>query len=229
MGRIRSQNDFQQDRTIAVGLAETHDIETGFHIRRTQHYVRFLAERLRQSPRFQKLLTTENIALIYKTSALHDIGKVGIPDHILLKPGKLTEEEFERMKTHTTIGRDALMRAVRGLGTNTFLRFAKEIAYSHHEKWDGTGYPQGLKGDQIPAAARIMAVADVYDALTSGRVYKPTFPHARALSTMKELRGSHFDPDMIDTFLQCEDRFLNISHRLADGDGNRAAAPRHDE
>ena len=209
-----------QDVTIEslASLAEARDNETGRHIRRTQHYVRTLAERLRSNPRFRELLTTENIALIFKTSALHDIGKVGVPDQILLKPGKLTADEFELMKKHTTIGRDALQRAERGLGTNTFLRFAKEIAYSHHEWWDGTGYPVGLAGGNIPAAARMMAVADVYDALTSKRVYKPAIPHAEAVTIMQKERGTHFDPDVIDAFLDAEDRFLNISHELADDD-----------
>lgn len=164
-----------QDVTIMAmtSLAETRDNETGNHIRRIQLYVKALAERLRNHPRFEAVLNERMIELLYKSAPLHDIGKIGIPDSILLKPGKLTVEEFEVMKTHTTLGRKAIEDAERRLGMRVaFLNVSKEIAYSHQEKWDGSGYPQGLAGDQIPVSARLMAVADVYDALINKRVYK---------------------------------------------------------
>lgn len=197
-------------------LAETRDNETGRHIRRTGHYVRTLAERLRGVHEYEDLLTTENISLIYRSAALHDIGKVGVRDSILLKPGKLTHEEFEQMKTHTTIGRDALLKAERGLGTNSFLRFAREIAYGHHEKWDGSGYPQGLEGREIPVPARLMAIADVYDALTSKRVYKEAFSHAKAVEIILGDSGSHFDPKMVKVFQKSASDFLHIAEQFPD-------------
>ena len=208
-----------QDVTIMAlaSLAEARDNETGAHIRRTQHYVRELARQLRSHPRFSAFLTDETIELLFKSAPLHDIGKVGIPDTILLKPGKLTEEEFAIMKTHTTLGRDALMTAEKMLETsNSFLRFAREIAYSHQEKWDGSGYPEGLSGDAIPISARLMAVADVYDALISKRVYKPAFPHEKAMEIIVAGRGTHFDPDMVDAFVDIADRLRNIVQRYAD-------------
>lgn len=203
-------------------LAETRDNETGRHIRRTGHFVRTLAERLRAQNRYTEVLTTENISLIYRSAALHDIGKVGVPDRILLKPGKLTTDEFEHMKKHTTIGRDALLTAERGLGTNSFLHFAREIAYSHHEKWSGGGYPEGLQGEQIPIPARLMAIADVYDALTSKRVYKEALTHEQAVEIMKSEGKSHFDPVMMEIFLGAQERFLHIAREFADGvDGSQ--------
>src|SRR6478752_2215268 len=177
-----------QDVTILAlaSLAETRDNETGNHIRRTQHYVRALAEQLREHPRFQRQLDDEKIAILFKSAPLHDIGKVGIPDAILLKPGKLTEDEFEVMKSHTTLGHDALARAEYILGTKVdFLTVAKEIALSHQEKWDGSGYPQGLSGDDIPMSARLMALADVYDALISKRAYKRAFTHEKAAEIIR--------------------------------------------
>jgi len=208
-----------QDVTILAmaSLAETRDNETGNHIRRTQRYVLALAEKLKDQPRFRSFLTPEIINLVFKSAPLHDIGKVGIPDRILLKPGKLTPEEFEIMKTHTTLGRDAIAVAENRLGVpNSFLHFAKEIAYSHQEKWDGSGYPQGLFAEDIPIVARIMAVADVYDALISRRVYKPPFPHDDAVEIIKNSRGTHFDPDIVDAFLAIQDDFLDIAIRFAD-------------
>jgi putative two-component system response regulator len=210
-----------QDVTILAmaSLAETRDNETGNHIRRTQNYVRVLADRLRDHPRFEEVLTEEHVDLLYKSAPLHDIGKVGVPDSILLKPGRLTEEEFEVMKLHTTYGRDAI-RAAEGkledLPSQSFLRFAREIAYSHQEKWDGTGYPEGLSGDDIPFSARLMALADVYDALISRRVYKPAFTHEEAVRIIGEGRGSHFDPDLVDAFLEAEQEFREIAQQYAD-------------
>jgi putative two-component system response regulator len=208
-----------QDAIILAmaSLAETRDNETGNHIRRTQHYVAALARALQHHPRFVGLLTDAHIELLYKSAPLHDIGKVGIPDRILLKPGRLTPDEFEIMKQHTVIGRDAILDVERHLGTgDTFLRFAREIAYSHQEKWDGSGYPEGLTGDAIPVSARLMAVADVYDALICRRVYKPAFPHHEAMRLLREGRGTHFDPDVLDAFLQIEAEIVAIAARFRD-------------
>lgn len=231
-----------QDVTIMAmaSLAETRDNETGNHIRRTQYYVRCLAERLATYPKFTDYLTPEHIELLFKSAPLHDIGKVGIPDHILLKRGKLTADEFEVMKTHTTLGRDAILVAEQMLETpNSFLRFAREIAYSHQEKWDGSGYPQGLRAEDIPLSARLMAVADVYDALISRRVYKPAFTHEDAIELICRGSGSHFDPDVVAAFLQCTEDFRLIATRFTDneqahpfedlpGSAAEAAIPRHE-
>lgn len=210
-----------QDVTILVmaSLAETRDIETGNHIRRTQGYMRALARELQNHPRFRSFLTDSNIEMLYKSAPLHDIGKVGIPDKILLKPGKLTPDEFEIMKTHTTLGRDAIEHAEETLGANVdFLRIAKEIALSHHEKWDGSGYPQGLSGEAIPISARLMALADVYDALINRRVYKEPMPHSEAMRIIAAGRGSHFDPDIVDAFLAKQDELKAIATKYADSD-----------
>ena len=210
-----------QDVTIMVmaSLAETRDTETGNHIRRTQNYVRILAIQLKEHPRFAAFLTERNIQMLYKSAPLHDIGKVGIPDRILLKPGKLTPEEFEIMKTHTILGRDAIDHAEGMLGMPVdFLNMAKEIALSHQEKWDGSGYPQGLVGEAIPLSARLMALADVYDALISRRVYKEGMPHQQAAEIIAQGRGSHFDPDVVDAFFQIEQTFVAIAQRYLDSD-----------
>ncbi|WP_342246348.1 HD-GYP domain-containing protein [Pseudomonas sp. OTU5201] len=214
-----------QDVTIQAmtSLAETRDNETGNHIRRTQHYVELLAELLRDHPRFRHFLNDETIRLLFKSAPLHDIGKIGIPDYILLKPGRLTPDEFEVMKTHTTLGRDAIQHAEDQLGISVgFLRLAKEIAYSHQEKWDGTGYPEGLAADDIPISARLMAVADVYDALISRRVYKVGMPHEQAVEIIRQGRGTHFDPDVCDAFLSCHGQFRVIAERYADSDQDMA-------
>ena len=210
-----------QDVTILAmaSMAETRDTETGNHIRRTQHYVKALAAALQGHPRFSRYLTDYNVELLFKSAPLHDIGKVGIPDHILLKPGRLEPDEFEIMKTHTTLGRDAIEHAEQALGTPVdFLATAKEIAYSHQEKWDGSGYPQGIGGDDIPVSARLMALADVYDALISRRIYKAPMPHEKAVAIIVEGRASHFDPDVVDAFLTIQDDFFAIAQRYADSD-----------
>ncbi len=219
-----------QDVTILAmaSLAETRDNETGNHIRRTQHYVRALATALQAHPRFSAALDDHVIDMLYKSAPLHDIGKVGIPDRILLKPGRFEPHEFEVMKTHTTLGRDAIQHAEDQLGMPVeFLQYAKEIAYGHQEKWDGSGYPQGLAGEAIPLSARIMAVADVYDALISRRVYKDGMPHAKAVDIMREGRGSHFDPDILDAFLGMLDEFQRIAQKFADSDADMAEKARH--
>ncbi len=215
-----------QDVTILsmASLAETRDSDTGNHIRRTQHYVRVMAKKLQTHPRFGYFLNDQTIDLLYKSAPLHDIGKVGIPDRILLKPGRFTPDEFEIMKTHTTLGRDAIVAAEKQLGMAVdFLSHAKDIAYYHQEKWDGSGYPEGLSGDSIPISARLMAVADVYDALISRRVYKDGMPHEKAVAIISEGRGSHFDPDMVDAFLDLQDAFRAIAARYADTDDDLAA------
>ncbi|WP_101103152.1 response regulator [Macromonas bipunctata] len=213
-----------QDVTIMAmaSLAETRDSDTGNHIRRTQHYVKVLAQHLRKHPRFASVLDDDRyIALLFKSAPLHDIGKVGIPDRILLKPGQLTFEEFEIMKTHTTLGRDAIQSAEEHLGMKVeFLNLAKEIAYGHQEKWDGSGYPQGAAGEAIPVGARLMAVADVYDALISRRVYKEGMPHEKAAAIIVQGRGQHFDPDIVDAFVAVQDQFQAIAQRFADSDAD---------
>ena len=208
-----------QDATIEMmaSLAETRDNETGNHIRRTQSYVRALAERLRQHPRFADFLTAANIELLFKSAPLHDIGKIGIPDSILLKPGRLDQHEFDVMKTHARLGGEAIAQAERMTGRPVlFLHIAKEIAYSHHEKWDGSGYPQGLMGDTIPISARLMAIADVYDALISSRVYKAPMAHEEAVKIISAGKSSHFDPDIVDAFLELHEVFREIAARYAD-------------
>ncbi len=218
--RTRQLMQMQEATILAMAsLAETRDNETGNHIRRTQAYVAALARQLCEHPRFCALLTKENIDLLYKSAPLHDIGKVGVPDRILLKPGKLDPEEFDIMKLHTVYGRDAILAVEKHLGgSNGFLSFAREIAYSHQEKWDGSGYPEGLRGEAIPVSARLMAVADVYDALISRRVYKPAFSHEESVRILKQGRGSHFDPDILDAFLQIEHTFLEIARQYSDDD-----------
>ena len=207
-----------QDVTIIgfATLAEFRNEETGSHIMATQQYVGSLARYLAPHPRFSSYLTPENIELLRKSAPLHDIGKIAVPDRILLKPGKLTPEEFEEIKKHTIYGRDALMKAEQALGdtSSTFLRIAKEIAYTHHEKWDGTGYPQGLAGDDIPISGRLMALADVYDALISKRIYKEAYTYEDAEEAIISERGKHFDPDIVDAFIDLEQIFQNISKNL---------------
>jgi putative two-component system response regulator len=156
---------------------------------------------------------------LFKSAPLHDIGKVGVPDRILLKPGSFNVTEMEIMKTHTTLGRDAIQYAEQLLCHGLdFLSLAKEIAYSHHEKWDGSGYPQGLAGDEIPIPARLMAVADVYDAIISRRVYKPGMPHQKAVDILMKGKGQHFDPDIVDAFFSIQDEFQEIAGHFQDSD-----------
>lgn len=212
-----------QDVTILAmaSLAETRDNDTGNHIRRTQFYVKALAEKLKDHPRFSHYLTPHNIDMLYKSAPLHDIGKVGIPDRILLKPGRFDPDEFEIMKTHSVLGRDAIEHAERSLGTRVeFLTTAKEIALYHHEKWDGTGYPHGLAGDAIPICARLMAVADVYDALICRRIYKEGMPHEKAVEIIRAENGTHFDPDIIDAFIDIQGQFRHIAMTYADSNSD---------
>lgn len=226
MRRTHEVRAIQDVAVLAVAsLAETRDNETGNHIRRTQFYVRNLARHLQNHPRFKAVLDEATIDLLFKSAPLHDIGKVGIPDRILLKPGPLDPDEFEIMKTHTTLGFESIVQAEQRLGSLVdFLRYAKEIALSHQEKWDGSGYPEARRGDDIPLSARLMAVADVYDALISRRVYKPPFSQEKSIAIMREGRGGHFDPDILDAFLAHTDEFRAIAERFADNDAEVAAA-----
>jgi CHASE2 domain-containing sensor protein len=207
-----------QEATIESmsSLTETRDPDTGEHIRRTQNYIRLLAEDLKNQPRFSTFLDKETIDLLYKSAPLHDIGKVGVSDRILLKPGRLTDQEFEEMKQHTIYGRNTILAAERKLGNTSFLRIAREIAYTHHERWDGSGYPEGLKGEQIPVPGRLMALVDTYDALTSKRVYKSQIPHEKAVEIITEEKGSHFDPEVVDAFLKVKENFRDIAFTYAD-------------
>jgi putative two-component system response regulator len=175
-------------------------------------------------PRFATILDDHYIQLLTRSAPLHDIGKVGIPDRILLKPGRFEPHEFEIMKTHCRLGRDAIQHAEDQLGLEVeFLKYAKEIAYGHQEKWDGSGYPEALKGDAIPVSARLMAIADVYDALISRRVYKEGMPHEKAVAIISEGRGTHFDPDMVDAFLELAEDFRAVARQFADSDEDLAA------
>jgi response regulator RpfG family c-di-GMP phosphodiesterase len=202
-----------------TSLAATRDKETGMHIRRTATFVKILAQRLSLSPEFSSLLDDHTIEVMFKSAPMHDIGKVGVPDAVLLKPGKLTEDEFKEIQKHTEHGWLAIEEAekVSGIdGDTSFLKVSKEIIRCHHEKWDGSGYNQGLKGEEIPLSARIMAVADVYDALTSRRVYKDSFDHTKARDIIVEGRGSHFDPRVVDAFLEELEQFKEIAIQMAD-------------
>lgn len=191
-------------------LAESRDHETGMHLERVQRYSRRLAESLIDYQDNNTQVDTDFIRLVYQTSPLHDIGKVGVPDCVLQKPGKLTKEEFDVMKTHTTIGAQTLESALANYPHARFLQVARDIAKSHHERWDGTGYPEGLAGNAIPLAARIVAVADVYDALTSRRVYKEAFSHKVAYDIITGDSGKHFDPRVVAAFVELEQDFLDI-------------------
>ena len=217
----------QQTRQIAslqevtilalASLAETRDADTGNHLKRTQQYVELLCNYLSLQPRFEPYLSAERIRLVAMCAPLHDIGKVGVPDRILLNPGRYKPEEFEIMKTHPQLGLDAIAKAQASVeNQDELFEVAKEIVYSHHEKWDGSGYPQGLIGDAIPIPARLMALADVYDALICRRVYKPGLSHEQAVQIIVEGRGKHFDPDVVDAFLALAAEFNTVALRFAD-------------
>jgi putative two-component system response regulator len=195
-------------------LAESRDQETGVHLERMREYCRILGERVSGLEKYQEIVDGDYVQMLYLTSPLHDIGKVGIPDNVLLKPGRLTAEEFEVMKRHAVIGGETLDAAVNAHPEAQFLRMARDIAWTHHEKYDGSGYPNGLAGEEIPLCGRIVALADVYDALTTRRIYKPAFSHEKARSIILEGRGSHFDPDVVDAFLAREESFLQIRRQL---------------
>lgn len=197
-------------------LAESRDVETGAHLERIREYCRVLAEDLSRQDAYRDQIDGEFVNLMYMTSPLHDIGKVGIPDAILLKPGRLTAEEFDVMKRHTLIGGQTLESLAAAQPDAEYLAMARDIALTHHEKFDGSGYPYGLAGDEIPLCGRITALADVYDALTTRRVYKPEYGHEVARELILEGRDCHFDPDIVDSFLRCEAEFVAIHRRFAD-------------
>ncbi|MDB5300879.1 MAG: response regulator receiver protein [Phycisphaerales bacterium] len=198
-------------------LAESRDVETGAHLERVMNYSRILAQQLPAMGEYVDEIDPEFVRLVYSTSPLHDIGKVGIPDGVLLKPGRLDDREFEIMKTHTTIGAQTLDAALRRFPGAKFLRMARDIAASHHERWDGNGYPAGLKGDQIPLCSRIVALADVYDALTSKRVYKNAFAHEVAKGIIVKDAGTHFDPAVFGAFLAAESAFVAVREQYHEG------------
>ena len=221
IARRMAENDLTQQVSIRAlaHLAETRDPETGNHILRTQAYVQHLAQTLRRHPRFAAMLNDQYINLLGRSAPLHDIGKVGIPDHILLKPGKLNAEEWAIMQTHAQLGSEAIERAEADIEMPLdFLSLAKEIARWHHEKWDGSGYPDGLSGEAIPLSARLMALADVFDALISPRVYKPPMSFAEARSIIHEGRGKHFDPDIVDAFIADFSAYCAIAERYHDAE-----------
>ena len=191
-------------------LAEYRDEGTGTHLERIREYAKIIAQELANTPKYSNQITPEYIDDIYQSSILHDIGKVGIPDAILLKPDKLSDDEFAVIKRHTLLGGDAIQAIEYRIEGKSFLKMGKEIAYSHHEKWDGSGYPKGLRGEEIPLSARIVALADVYDALTTERFYKRAYSHERSRQIIIELRATHFDPAIVDVFLQLEDEFNQI-------------------
>ncbi|MDL2263871.1 response regulator [Synergistaceae bacterium OttesenSCG-928-I11] len=197
-----------------ASLAETRDQETGDHVMRTRYYVQMLAVNLASHPRFAAYLRDVDPDDLGTAATLHDIGKVGVPDHILLKPGRLTPEEFEEVKKHTTYGHETLSRLAKRLPGNAFLKLADTIAWSHHEKWDGTGYPRGLKGDEIPIPGRLMAIADVYDAIVSERVYKKPMEHLEAVEFIRSQSGTHFDPDVVESFCELSDSFRYMASEL---------------
>jgi len=204
--------------TSLASLAEIRDTETGAHILRTQRYLLILCRELSRHPRFKPLLNEETIELIAKLAPLHDIGKVGLPDHLLRKTTGFTAEEYEEVKKHALYGRNAIARAESRAGTcnDEMLGYAKDIAYYHHERWDGTGYPEGLKGEQIPWSARLMALADAYDAMVSKRIYKEPIPHEAAVCIIIEGKGTMFDPDVVEAFLRVEDQWRRIAVELDD-------------
>lgn len=197
-----------------ISLLEVRNIESSNHSKRIQSMIRRFSEHLSLLPEYCDILTKEYIDELYKTSPLHDIGKVGIPDCILLKPGKLDFEEFEIMKKHTTFGVEALNYHLITQDPPTFIKTAIELAGTHHERYDGKGYPSGLKGHDIPLSGRMLAIVDVYDALTSKRVYKDAIRHREALSMIMEESGTHFDPKLVDSFMEIEKQILEISQSL---------------
>ena len=197
-------------------LAESRDPETGAHLERVRSYCRVLAKNLSALSKFQPEINDEFVRLIYLTSPLHDIGKVGIPDSVLLKAGRLSDREFEIMKMHAMLGAQTLDAALRAFPGVKFLEMAREIAATHHERWDGSGYPEGLIESAIPLSGRIMALADVYDALTSKRVYKAAFTHEIAKSMILKDAGTHFDPDIVEAFVRTEGQFVDIRARHAE-------------
>ncbi|MCH8332819.1 response regulator, partial [Candidatus Sumerlaeota bacterium] len=218
--KVREISQAQLGAIFAMSkLAESRDPETGEHLERMREYCKLIAVQLERQPKFADVVDEEFVENLYAASPLHDIGKVGVPDRILQKPGKLSEEEFETMKTHAMIGSNTLKAVLDRFPGNEFLKMGIEIAGSHHEKWDGSGYPNGLAGQEIPVSARILALGDVYDALTSKRCYKDAFPHEKAKGIILTSRERHFDSDVVDAFLACEAQMIAVRQRLQDQNG----------
>lgn len=210
-----------------AALTETRHHETGGHIQRTRHYMRVLAERLKDHPRFRSFLDDDTVDLLFRLAPLHDIGKVGVRDAILLKPAPLTPQEYDEMKRHTIYGSETIRQAQKLLGDDAFLSIAEQIVLTHHERWDGGGYPRGLRGEEIPVPGRLMAIADAYDAIISERLYKPARPHEDAVRAMLERRGTQFDPDAVDAFLEVAPRFREIAVRFAGAGAEPEPPPGH--
>jgi len=225
--RRMRQNEMVQDVSMRAlaSLAEIRDNETGAHILRTQNYIKVLSEELAKLSKFTNVLTPHLIEVYRKAAPLHDLGKVGIPDDVLHKPGKHTPDEWEIMKTHAKLGSDAIWRAIMDEEDRSaldFLYVAMDIAHYHHEKWDGSGYPEGLAGEKIPLPARLMALADVFDALISRRVYKPPYSSEKAMEIILEGRGKHFDPEIVDAFVSRLADFREIAARYVDPESEQA-------
>ena len=202
-------------------LAEQREADSESHILRVQNYVLALAQALAKHPTFEALLTPAYIDTLYRSAPLYDMGSVGIPDRILLKPGRLTPDEIGIMRTHTTLGHAAIERAEKTLGrASPLLAMVKDVVLCHQEKWDGSGYPRAIAGTDIPVSARIIAIADVYDALITSKVYKDGVPHDKAVQIIFSERGAHFDPDMVDAFVEIQDAFAEIAQRFADTDAD---------
>jgi len=199
-----------------AAMAEARDNETGHHIMRTSEYVRLLAEGLARQASYENVLSHHTIDLLYRAAPLHDIGKIAVPDAILMKPASLTPKEREEMNRHVEYGRDTILQAESRVGPTPFMQVAKELVYSHHEKWDGSGYPLGLKGLEIPLSGRLMAIADVYDALISKRAYKDKIPHEDVVAMIRDESGAHFDPELVEVFLTIEPEFFKVWERLQD-------------
>jgi response regulator RpfG family c-di-GMP phosphodiesterase len=197
---------------VLADMVESRDENTGDHVRKTAAYVNLIAQELRKAHIYEDQLTDEFIRDVVNSAPLHDVGKIHIPDAILNKPGKLTDEEFEKMKTHTTAGSDIITKAMSMVSdtSSSYLEEARNLAHYHHEKWNGKGYPEGLKGEEIPLSARIMAVADVFDALVSRRSYKDPFPFEKAMDIIREGSGSHFDPNIAEVFIKASDEVRGI-------------------
>jgi adenylate cyclase len=232
---LRQKRDLAKTRefimTSLAALTEIRDTETGAHIMRTQRYLVILCRELAQNPRFKHLLDQNTIELLAKLAPLHDIGKVGLSDHLLHKTTAFTPEEYEEVKKHAAYGRDTIARAEAraGVHDDLLLKYAKDLAYSHHERWDGSGYPEGLRGEQIPWPGRIMAVADTYDALISRRIYKDPVPHDAAVRIIVKKRGVLFDPDIVDAFIKVEQQWWQIACELVDSDEVRGSDTKNNQ
>jgi response regulator RpfG family c-di-GMP phosphodiesterase len=222
--RERKRGDRAQRRTheaqrlivqALTSLTETRDRNTGRHARRTQEYTRLLATALARKQPYRRLLSPERLDLIATLAPLHDIGKVGVSDAVLRKPGALTDEELAEMRRHPGLGHDSLLKAeaLAGVHDDEVIGLAKEIVHTHHEHWDGSGYPQGLSGSAIPLSGRIVALVDVYDAMVADRAYRQALSHEHAVEAIRAARGHHFDPDIVDAFLSVEEEFKRLSQQ----------------